>query len=543
MAAAAPAAPVAAAGAPPAVRIQDVSKTFPGQKALDGVSFTIAPGRIHALLGHNGSGKSTLIKILAGVYTADPGARVEVDGEPLALGSPREAGRHGLRFVHQDLGLIGPLTAAENMALTWGYPRTVTGRVDGRAHAGNVRAALSRLQVEVDIDRPVAQLRAVERTAVAIARALREPGRAIGVLVLDEPTAALPPAEVESLFAILRDVRDQGVAILYVSHRLGEVLALADDASVLRDGRLQHSVPLAGLERSGLVQMILGDLDGVAPEVGGSPGAPAGGAGGRSRRRRAPEGEPVFTFDVSSRVLEGVRLALHRGEIVGVAGLAGSGRDELCEALVGAVPASCVVHDRDHGRTHAGTTPAAARRLGIALVLPNRVPRSAVAPFSVAENVSLPSLGAVVRQGVVRRRAERSLAETWIDRLQIQPRDAAKAYAHLSGGNQQKTIFAKWLAIRPRLLLLEDPTTGVDVGARSRIYELIEEQAADGLAVLVASSDIEDLVALCDRVLVITQGRVTDEVVGDDITEARLLTSLNDVALAAPLGGEDESGG
>lgn len=533
MVAANPAVPAAPSEAVPAIRIQGVSKTFPGQKALDDVSFTIARGRIHALLGHNGSGKSTLIKILAGIYTADPGGEVEIDGERLASGSPRDASRHGLRFVHQDLGLVAQLTAAENMALTWGYPRTATGRVDGRVHAANVRAALARLAVDVDIDRPVAQLRAVERTAVAIARALGEPGRSIGVLVLDEPTAALPPAEVESLFDILRDVRDQGIAILYVSHRLGEVLALADDASVLRDGRLQHSVPLAGMARDALVRMILGDLDGAAPS--------AAAHGDGHRRQRPAAADPVFRVEVSSRVLEDVEITLRRGEIVGVAGLAGSGRDEVCEALVGAVSSSCRIHDDDSGTVHSGISPAAARKLGIALVLPNRAPHSAVAPFSVAENVSLPSLAGVVRRGLLHHRTERTFAETWIDRLQIQPRDAAKTYAHLSGGNQQKTIFAKWLAIQPRLLLLEDPTTGVDVGARSRIYDLIEEQAADGLAVLVASSDIEDLVALCDRVVVISHGRIADEVAGEEITEARLLNSLNDVPARTAVAGEEHT--
>ncbi|HYF46796.1 MAG TPA: sugar ABC transporter ATP-binding protein [Acidimicrobiales bacterium] len=513
----------------PAVEFRNVSKTFPGQKALDGVSFGIAPSSIHALLGHNGSGKTTLIKVLAGVHHPDPDSEVLVSGSPMDLGDPRAARRRGLRFVHQDLGLIAELNTAENMALTWEYPRLRGRRIDWPTHARNVRAALDRLGVQPDLSRPVGDLRAVDRTAVAIARALGEPDEQIEVLVLDEPTAALPPAEVESLFTILEDIRQSGVSILYVSHRLGEILELADQASILRDGVLRHTVTCSAVDQEQLVELILGDLEGQAGP-GPAPVAEEGqnvvegeGLGPATRR-------PLLGVEVSASILRNVSLDLHGGEILGVAGLAGSGREELCEAIVGAVPATTRVRDDETGTWHENLTPARARDLGIALVLPNRQPGSAVPQFSVKENISLPSMRQVGRRGLVRHRTETALARTWMARLDIRPPDPEQLYALLSGGNQQKTVFAKWLAISPRALLLEDPTTGVDVGSRSRIYDLIREQAGAGLTVLVASSDLEDLVALCDRVVVLARGRIIEELTRTEIDEQRLLDSLNRVS-------------
>ncbi len=375
----------------------------------------------------------------------------------------------------------------------------------------------------------------MERTAVAIARALGEPDSVIDVLVLDEPTAALPPAEVDALFEILRDISSQGVSILYVSHRLGEVLALADEASVLRDGVLQGTVALRDMGRDELVRMIVGELDGDAPSA-------------EVERRNAhawtmpfkATATPVFSVKVSTATLDDVEIDLCAGEVVGVAGLAGSGREELCESIIGAAGGDVEVVDGATGQLHTRMTPGRARSLGIALVLPNRFPGSAVLQFTVAENVSLASLGRVSNGGVVNRSAELRLARKWIDRLDIRPGVPTQMYAHLSGGNQQKTVFAKWLQIAPRALLLEDPTTGVDVGARTRIYSLIEDQAADGLTVLVASSDVEDLVALCDRVLVMSHGRIVEEIVGSEITEASLLESLTRMGsdVSIPTGGD-----
>ncbi len=439
---------------------------------------------------------------------------MQVGGRPLTLGSPRDSRLLGLRFVHQDLGLVDELTASENMALSWGYPRRA-GVVRARDHDQRVQSALARLGATLDPDLPVGELRAVQRAAVAIARAISDVEHDIAALVLDEPTASLPAAEVETLFRIIKEIRARGVSVLYVSHRLDEVMEIADDVSVLRDGRLVSSGPLGEQDKQDLVRLILGsqEPEGEVPQ-----------ADRQSLPGRASTG---FSIQVSSDRLRDVQIAIGGGEIVGVAGLDGSGREDLCAAIVGAVPSKSCLTDLDRGVELTKVNPAAARKLGVALVLSNRAPGAAVHEFSVRENVSLPSLGELTRWLTVRRKLERARAVSWVRRLAIQPRDVETTYTLLSGGNQQKTVMAKWLAVSPRLLLLDDPTTGVDVGARNRIYSLVAEQAAGGLPVLVASSDIEDLTAICDRVVVLRRGRITDEVTGNGITEERLLHSLN----------------
>jgi ribose transport system ATP-binding protein len=498
----------------PALAMRGVSKTFPGQRALAHVSIDLHAGRTHALLGHNGSGKSTLIKVLAGIHAPDAGASIEVAGRPLHLGSPRDSRRLGLRFVHQDLGLVDELNAAENMALSWGYPRSMK-LIRSREHGRRVLRALERLGTRIDASVPVGELQPVQRTAVAIARAVSDAEDDIQVLVLDEPTASLPPAEVGALFEIIGEVRAQGVSVLYVSHRLEEVVAIADDVSVLRDGLLVSSGALGELGKDDLIRLILGgDLE-------AGPGLP------EVSERRPDHDTGGFAITVSTDRLDAVNLRIAPGEIVGVAGLAGSGREELCAAIVGAVPSRCHVVDLDRNIERQKMTPAIARNLGVALVLSNRDPGAAVTEFSVRENVSLPSLRSLSRAGFVRSRSERQQARSWIDGLGISPGDPETTYTLLSGGNQQKTVLAKWLAIKPRLLLLDDPTTGVDIGARNRIYGLISEQAQKGLPVLIASSDIEDLTALCSRVVVLRQGSVSAELVGAAATEERLLLAMN----------------
>lgn len=498
----------------PSLVVRDVSKTFPGQRALDRVSLELHPGRIHALLGHNGSGKSTLIKVLAGIHAPDAGASIEVAGQSLDLGTPRESRRRGLRFVHQDLGLVDELTAAENMALTWGYP-TAMKLVRGRVHSKRVSAALDRLGTAIDPTVPVGQLRAVQRTAVAIARAIADVGDDIQVLVLDEPTASLPPAEVDALFEVIDGIKRQEVSVLYVSHRLDEVVEIADDLSVLRDGKLVRTGPLGELQRDDLVRLILGSEPEAEVAV--------------AERAVIDETNTAGGFEimVSTERLDNVHLTVRAGEIVGIAGLTGSGREDLCAAAIGAVPSRSRLVDRDRGIEHDRMTPASARDMGVALVLSNRAAGAAIHDFSIRENVSLPSLKTVSKWSFVRRAAERAQAMTWIANLDISPRQPDIAYTFLSGGNQQKTVMSKWLAIQPRMLLLDDPTTGVDIGARTRIYGLIADQASSGLSIVVASSDLEDLIAMCDRVIVLRHGKVSAEVSGSALTEERLLRELS----------------
>ncbi len=508
---------------------REVSKTFGEQRALDSVSLRIRRSEVHALVGENGSGKSTLIKILAGYYSPDPGCAITVDGHDLTTGSPPESRRLGLRFVHQNLGLVDELNAADNIGLVAGYATSRAGRVRVRQQRSRASALLARIGVGIDVDVPVGRLRPVERSAVAIARALDGRLGQIRLLVLDEPTAALPPTEVAALFRVLRDVAADGVSVLYVSHRLDEIRALSDQVSVLRDGRLRGTFPVSGLSRERIVEHILGHAE--APAAGAAPAKaaaprPAGATAGRARAS-GRGGQPALRVrGLSASYLDGLDFDVGRGEILGVAGLEGSGRDELAGTLGGAVPAHGTVIDAD-GRPLARLTPRHARAHGIALVLANWHPASAIREFDVRENVSLASLRRFSARGIVRRGSERQEVLDWLSKVDVRPRDPAKRYQLLSGGNQQKVIVARWLATRPAVLVLDDPTSGVDVGARRQIYGLLRAQAAEGVGIVLCSSDLEDLMAVCGRALCLVGGRLVAELRGDEITESAMLAAIS----------------
>ncbi len=500
------------------VAIEHLSKTFPGQRALVDVSMSIDSGEIHALVGENGSGKSTLIKILAGYHVPDPGGRILTGGQPLLPGSADVARRAGLRFVHQDLGLVEQLSAADNIGLESGFHRR-RGSIDWPAQQRHARRLLAEVGASIDVNCPVSDLRPVDRSAIAIARALDDAEGQIRLLVLDEPTAALPPAEVDSLFRILREVAASGVSILYVSHRLDEILGLASRVSVLRDGAFQGTHPAAGLERAHLIRLIVGEES--SEHVARSQLAQQ-----ESREREAGSARGQFTFSgVRTARLDGVDISVGAGEIVGVAGLTGSGREELAGALCGATPAILTLTEPD-GRTQNGMTPRRAKQLGIALVLANRHPAAAVLQFTVRENVSLPVLPRYARNGMVQRQAETAAVRQSVKDVDLRPPDTERAYGLLSGGNKQKTILAKWLSTSPKLLVLDDPTSGVDIGARHAIYQLVRQRAAEGVAVLICSADIEDLVGVCDRVLTLVGGAITKSMTGEQITEDALLDAI-----------------
>jgi ribose transport system ATP-binding protein len=508
---------------PPTVLIRGLSKTFPGQVALANVSMDVVPGEIHALLGHNGSGKSTLIKILAGVYTPDPGASIEIVGEPLPVGSPRDSRRLGLQFVHQALGIVEDLTAVENIALGAGY-RQRGHLIDWRGQRAKTRRLLAKLSVEFDIDCPVRDLRPVDRSAIAIARALDDDGGAIRALVLDEPTAALPPSEVEALFGLVRQIRATGTSVLYVSHRLDEIFELADRTTVLRDGVAQSTVSIKDIDRHDLVRMIVGaDIEEAAP--GGSAGVV-----------QAGEAAALRVEGLTSRRLAGISFAVRKQEILGIAGLTGSGREELAGAMVGQV-ASAATFTLADGRRYTDPSPRSAKKMGIVLVLPSRTRGSAIREFTVRENLTLPSLPGFARHSLISRASERAATSRWITALDIRPVDPERAFALLSGGNQQKVVFSKWLNVMPTVLVVDDPTSGVDIGARQGIYDLIRARVAEGIACILCSSDAEDLIAICDRVLVLRDGVIADELTGDEIDEPTLLQAMLRDRADQPAGG------
>jgi ribose transport system ATP-binding protein len=522
----------------PALEVFEVSKTFPGQRALDRVSLTVAAGEVQALLGENGSGKSTLIKVLAGYHLPDPGSRIEVGGEALAEGSPAAGAQAGLRFVHQHLAVIGELNAVENIALESGYARGAF--IDWDAQAAYTRELLARLQVDMDIWRPLAQCKPVERSAVAIARAVRSDGEAVRMVVLDEPTASLPAPEVAQLFSLIAELKRSGIAVLYVTHRLDEVFEIADRVTVLRDGRKQATEPIADLTHERLVELIVGrslaelrDAP-VRTRAAAAPGVEGRlnhrGRGSVVPRRAGEAGEGADASEapalrvrgLAGELLQHLDLDVARGEIVGVVGTLGSGREEVARALIGAGPT--VAGRVEVGGTAIGTlSPLSAAREGLVLATGNTQPGSAVAAFDVRENLTLASLGRYSRFGRIRRRAERAVAQRWVEALDVRPADLKRPYQLLSGGNQQKVIMGRWLNAEPAVLVLEEPTAGVDVGARQAIYELVAARAADGLAVVVCSSDMEDIVSVCDRVVVLRDGHALCELAGTDVNEHELL--------------------
>lgn len=498
-------------GGEPVLSVRHLSKTFPGTKALDDVCMDIGAREIHALVGQNGSGKSTLIKVLAGYHVADPGAEMRMDGAPIDTAHAGNLTHHKLRFVHQDLGLFLELSAVENLALRGGFLVDPVRRVRWRAQEKLTESLLAPFELDLDIRRPLGEATPVQRTIVAIAAALAGASVGSGVLVLDEPTAVLPPSDVERLLEIVEGVRRRGTSILYVSHRLDEVFRVADRVTVLRGGRVVSSSSTAGLDPQSLAELMVG----------------SGVDAGYRAQVIVDESRPIVlrARHVRGRFLDDVDIELREGEVLGVAGLSGSGRSELPYALVGALKDAT----GDLELAGVGEFPLAkARSFDIPIVPADRAREAALGEFSVAENISLSVLDRVSRFGVIRRRAEEKLVDNWMRSIQVKPGSENQAITTLSGGNQQKVIMARCLARDPRVLVLCEPTAGVDVGTRQAIYEFIADRARHGLSLVVSSSDIGDLLAICSRVLVMCNGRVVSQLVGEQITEQTLLGAMEE---------------
>ena len=501
--------------AQPVLRIRGLAKTFPGVQALKGVDLDVKPGVVHALLGQNGCGKSTLIKVLAGFHKPDPGADAWLSGEPFALGEAAAEIHHPLRFVHQDLGIINQLDVIDNFSLSLGYLRTRFGRVDQEAERERARRLLKRFGLDgLDLSRPMGEATAVERTVVAIARALSgiEPGE--GLLVLDEPTAALPSTEVSALFDVIRDVRKSGTAVLYVSHRLDEIFEIADVVTVMQNGRVLHESAVADITPRQLASLIAGQDTGLDRQFLSAPHKTGGNA-------------ILHVRNVRSRTLQNVELHVDRGEILGIAGLLGSGRDEIPYVITGSARPEL---EASAEWTIAGQAVKAldvnrALDLGIALIPGDRAREAAIREFTVLENMSiamLPRLGS--RRGLQRKR-ERAEAIKWMAKFDILESHIDRPIAALSGGNQQKVILARWLWANPKVLVMSEPTAGVDIGARQALYEVLRQQAGDGLGVIVCSSDAEDLVATCSRVLVLRDGMFVAELEGEEISTGAIVSA------------------
>jgi ribose transport system ATP-binding protein len=495
----------------PALRIRAVSKTFGTSKALDDVSFEVEHGEIHALLGGNGSGKSTLIKILAGVYHADDdGGVLEFEGRevPAHSTTPALARENRLRFVHQNPGLFAELTVADNIAMRSGFP-TRFGGIRKRQLHSRVKNLLAAFEIDAHPGDRLGDLRPADQTMVAIARALeKEEGDAPSLLVLDEPTASLPTGEVEVLLAALRRRAQSGQGIIYVSHRIDEVLAIADTVTVLRDGKHIVTRPAEGVTEASLTEYIAGRpierLFGTKSDAVGM-------------------GEVVLSVrDLAGGPLDGVSFDLHKGEILGIAGLLGSGRTELLRMIFGAYKPTGGTITLSGREVRIDRTPNAAMHEGIAYVPEDRALDASFSDMTVRGNLSMAQIPKYRRLAWLANKQERLDALKSIVDFGIKPADDGAIFSTLSGGNQQKVVIARWLRRDPAVLLLDEPTQGVDVGARADVYEAIRAATSEGLAVILVSSDFEELVHASDRVIVLGDGTVTAELSKDELDRETL---------------------
>jgi ribose transport system ATP-binding protein len=491
------------AGAP-VLEMRGIRKTFPGVVALDRVDFDLRAGEVHVLLGENGAGKSTLMKILSGAYTKD-GGEILLDGGPVSIAAPRDAQSLGIATIYQELSLVLQLTVAENILL--GHEPSRAGVIDRGAMREAARRSLAEVGLEIDPDVRVDRLGIAEQQMVEVAKALFRHAR---VLVMDEPTSALTAREIERLFEVIRRVTSTGVAVVYISHRMRELAEIGRRVTVLRDGRAVGTYPLPDTSFDVLIRLMANrEVRDHFP------------------RRRCAAGEELLRLEHVSGpsgvpVVHEVSLTVCRGEIVGLAGLLGAGRTELARLVFGADRPSSgrvVVGGRDV----TPKTPRHAIAAGIGFLPEDRKRHGLVLMRSVRENIGLPNLGRWSRAGVVSGRTEREAAERWVTELRIKTPNVAERVVRLSGGTQQKVVLARWLAAEARLLVMDEPTRGVDVGAKVEIYELMNRLTDAGAGILMISSELPEVVGMSDRIYVMRHGRIQAELDAAAASEERVL--------------------
>ncbi|PZS18901.1 MAG: ABC transporter [Pseudonocardiales bacterium] len=489
----------------PRLRAEQISKSFSGVQALSQVSLDIRAGEVLALLGENGAGKSTLLRVLSGDHHPDSGSLL-LDGTAVRFGSPVEARRAGVRVIQQEPEIVQHVSVAENIYLG-ALPRR--GRIlDRRALFARVRADLQRYGFTAVLDPAEmgSQLSPAQRQLVEVLRALTS---RVKVIAFDEPTSSLSDHEVEALFGLIRRLRGEGVAIVYVSHRMPEIFTIADRVAVLRDGRNVGERRVSETENDELVRMMVGrDLTDMFVRTPANPGSPA---------QVVLELSGLDTDDVHD-----ISLQVRAGEVVGLGGLVGAGRSELAHAIAGGVP----IHSGSvtvSGRPIRLRAPADALRAGIGFAPEDRKVQALLLHRTIRDNISLAILSRLSRMRIVRRKEERDIAKRFVRQLSIRTPTIEQVVGNLSGGNQQKVVLARWLAHRPKVLILDEPTRGVDVGAKAEIYSIINNLAEDGMALLVISSELPELLGLSDRILVMQRGRITGELPRDEASEERVL--------------------
>jgi rhamnose transport system ATP-binding protein len=497
---------------PPILALEDATKSYGAVRALRNGTIALRSGEVRALMGENGAGKSTLVKLLGGVARLDEG-RMLVDGEEVDFHSPHDASDAGIAVIYQEPTLFPDLSIAENVVMGF-HPLGAARRIDRRAMRRRVQELLDRLGVGLDPDSPVRGLSIADQQIVEIAKALSFDAR---VLIMDEPTAALSGPEVERLFTVVRTLRDHGAAVLFISHRIDEVFTICDTVTVMRDGAVVHDARIADMTPDEMVRRMVGrELSALFPKQDATIGGPV-----LKVHRLTREG--VF-FDVSFEV--------RAGEIVALAGLVGAGRSEVARAVFG-IDRYDAGQVELLGRRLPKARPVAAMRAGIAFVPEDRRQQGLVLDLSIERNATMTRMGSLTRLGLIRGGAEANLAREWATRLQLKFHRLGDPVGFLSGGNQQKVVLAKWLATEPKLLIVDEPTRGIDVGTKAEVHRLMSELAAQGLAVLMISSELPEVLGMADRVLVMHEGRLTGELTREQADEESVMRAATGQTLEA----------
>lgn len=480
--------------------LKNITKEFPGVKALDDVTINIERGTIHGLVGENGAGKSTLIKILAGIYQPNKG-EIILDGKPCRFNSPIEARRAGISVVHQEIKLAEPLSVAENMFL--GNVQLKNGLVDWKGMRRRAREIVEDLGMDIDINAQVSSLTVAKKQIVEIMHAINNNSR---ILIMDEPSAVLTDRELEVMFRIVKQLRDEGITIIYISHRLDEIFGLCSNVSVLRDGCHIDTIPVASVDRQGLINMMVGR------EMGQEYPKEAGNVGGTI----------LEVKNLSRGILQDISFEVKSGEVFGISGLVGAGRTELARAILGIdKPESGEVYVRGkkvHYRTFAD-----AIRDGLGLIPEDRKLQGLVQIMSVKRNTTLVNMKRVLRAGVISSSLEEKLSKEYADKLHVVTPSMETEVQYLSGGNQQKVVIAKWLFQNSEILFLDEPTRGIDVGAKAEIYRLINRMAKEGKTIIMISSEMPELLGMCDRIMVMHEGHKMGELNAAEATQAKIM--------------------
>lgn len=480
--------------------LKNITKEFPGVKALDDITINIERGTIHGLVGENGAGKSTLIKVLAGIYQPNKG-EIILDGKPCRFNSPIEARRAGISVVHQEIKLAEPLSVAENMFL--GNVQLKNGLVDWKGMRRRAREIVEDLGMDIDINAQVSSLTVAKKQIVEIMHAINNNSR---ILIMDEPSAVLTDRELEVMFRIVKQLRDEGITIIYISHRLDEIFGLCSNVSVLRDGCHIDTIPVASVDRQGLINMMVGR------EMGQEYPKEVGNVGGTI----------LEVKNLSRGILQDISFEVKSGEVFGISGLVGAGRTELARAILGIdKPESGEVYVRGkkvHYRTFAD-----AIRDGLGLIPEDRKLQGLVQIMSVKRNTTLVNMKRVLRAGVISSSLEEKLSKEYADKLHVVTPSMETEVQYLSGGNQQKVVIAKWLFQNSEILFLDEPTRGIDVGAKAEIYRLINRMAKEGKTIIMISSEMPELLGMCDRIMVMHEGHKMGELNAAEATQAKIM--------------------